>query len=207
MLIIQLIKLGFTHDEAKVIESLVQTYWDRPKTLEELDVDKSVIDELMRNEFIYDNPITEYKDKKYVTTGYRVISLETLVKRKLREWHEVIDEIDRAGEQLLADNAELVKVMKSFGRRRSTQTKKVQIPKDEIRSKEHLNYYEYQAYIEKWKSDLLKGVSRKGKPPREIIEWKKTVDLSKVKNKKPAKHFYGKEVYKAMDYLYDGQPL
>jgi hypothetical protein len=206
MLLIQLMKLGFSHDEAKVIESLTETYWERPKTFEELEVDKSVIDGLMRDGFIFESEIKEYTDKKYVTIGYRLRPLDIAVKKKLTEWHHLIKEIDETADRVLNENAELIKLMRSGGKRRHTQTKKVQIEKEEVRAKKSLNYYEYRAYIEKWKSDLLKGVARRGKPPREIIEWKKTVDLSKVK-KKPSRHYYGKKVYEAMDYMYDGKSL
>jgi DNA-directed RNA polymerase subunit RPC12/RpoP len=112
---------------------------------------------------------------------YRINDLYEILDKKFKQWKEyyisIRIEIDNCRKSI--DSAKVNRCRKS-NHRIGYKEKPVDPGEFKKYKRVKRNLYEYREFIEQWKNDIINGVIRKGRPPQEVVRWRK---LNGIKTK------------------------
>ena len=176
----RLIRVGFDKDVALVLEELFERCDEAPGlAASDVGVTEEFMLGLVEEKLV--RPVNVRVEGRKHVVIYRINDLFEILDKKLAQWKEYYTsiriEIDNCRKSV--DSAKVNRCRKS-NHRIGYKEKPVEDKEFKAYKRVKRNLYEHREFIEQWKNDILNGVVRKGRPPAEVVRWRK---LSGIKTK------------------------
>lgn len=171
-------RIGFDVDESKLLEFMYENRSVKGGlSAKRCGVEEDYMLEMVKKKLVVPIGFERKYSRKVIL--YKIANLLEVLEDKRLEWKKyfwgVLRHIDDIRDDVLADR-------KKASDMRKVKKKRVRVYHNfdnEFKCDKRVsrNLYEHEAHIQQWKDDLLNGIPRPGRPPKEIIEWRKTIDF------------------------------